>query len=188
VEQVDYHHLSTSKDLLNVTPKPINLQLIERGGAIMNLAIKKNKNSRKLFSIKLRNQVTKGIIVAVFYEPRKERKYLKESKSWIVLWMTRVWIKANSKILRNNSLPGTTWLSSFMLAIESLRILIPFEEEEYWLDESGLPSWLIVPKTIDVSWGHELHRKLADQVNSEVAKFVEQIDKKRRRHQSYKKV
>lgn len=70
-----------------------------------------------------------------------------------------------------------------MLAIEGLRILIPFEEEDDWLDESGLPSWLMLPKTIHVGWGHELHKELVGTVNTRVAKFVSKIDRKRRKYE-----
>ena len=65
-----------------------------------------------------------------------------------------------------------------MLAIESLRMLIPFEEEDDWVDESDFPSWLLLPKTIDVSWGHELHQKMASLVRTEIEKFIAGINNK----------
>ena len=147
----------------------------------MNLVIKQNKNPRKLFSINLRNSVTNNTIAATFYEPQKERKYIKDSRSWIVVWKTRARIRVDDKVFRDNSLPGTSWLTSFLLAIESLRILVPFEEEDEWLDESGFPSWLVLPKTIDVSWGLEFHQKLASQVRNEIEKFVKNIEKRSKR-------
>ena len=136
--------------------------------------------------MELRNRVTKKTITATFYEPLRERKYLKEHRAWIVVWNTRARIKAGNKVLRDNSLPGASWLSSLMLAIEGLRILIPFEDEDDWLDESELPSWLMLPKTIDVSWGHDLHKELVRAVKTRVAKFVSKIDKKRRKYEDRK--
>lgn len=153
----------------------------------MNLVIRRNRVPHKLFSIELRNRVTSGTILATFYEPQKERKYIKDNRSWTVVWKARVRIARDKKVLRDSSLPGVSWLSSLMLAIESLRILIPVEEEDDWVNESDFPSWLLLPKTIDVSWGRELHGELVDIVNMRLAKFISNVDKKRRKYEERKK-
>lgn len=153
----------------------------------MKMVTRQSRNPRKLFSIELRNRITNKTIAATFYEPKRERKYIKDHRTWIILWNTRARIKSGDKVLWDNRLPGASWLSSLMLAIEGLRILIPFEEEDDWLDESELPSWLMLPKIIDVSWGHEFHKELVGAVKTRVAKFVSKIDNKRRRYETKKK-
>jgi hypothetical protein len=151
----------------------------ENGGETgsMKMVTRRSRNPRKLFSMELRNRVTNKTIAATFYEPQRERKYLKAHRTWIVVWNTRAQIRAGNKVLRDNSLPGATWLTSLMLAIEGLRILIPFEEEDDWLDESDLPSWLVVPKTIQVGWGHDLHKELVGAVNARVASLFQKLTK-----------
>ncbi len=130
---------------------------------------------RKLLTLRLRHQVTGEKLTAVFFEPRRARKYLKEHKIWIVEWNTKTKIWKNAKLIEQRAFPGTDWLSSFLLALEALRVRIPFEQEDEWIDEGDIPSWMILPKLIDYSWGREFHEMLALNVQELTNKHVQTI-------------
>ena len=164
----------------------------------MNLKLKKNlpKNAdgsikvaassrtrtKKLFSIVLRKINSDRSLAADFYEPVPVRRYLAEHGVWAEYWNTKFRIALNGK---TNTLhfPGDNWFSSLSSAVEHVGKQIPRSEEQDWLTDSELPSWMIFPKRVPVSWGFPTYKMIADLADKEEAKFVAKIDKRRRAHE-----
>ncbi len=168
----------------------------------MNLKLKKNlskdadgskkattnsrKRTRKLFSIVLRKINSDKSLAADFYEPVPVRRYLAEHKVWVKYWNTKSRIILNGK---TNTLLFTSddWFNSLSNAVEHVGKQIPRSEEQDWLTDSELPSWIIFPKRVPISWGFPTYKAIADLADKEEARFVARIDKRRRAYEKRKK-
>lgn len=70
--------------------------------------------------------------------------------------------------LEEKSSYGSTWLQALLLGIEYVRRMIPRDEEDEWLSEDGLPSWMVLPQPVPISWGYDVFceaREAAERVN-----------------------
>lgn len=59
---------------------------------------------------------------------------------------------------------GSSWLQALLLGIEYVRRLIPRSEEDEWTSEDGLPSWMVLPHHVPISWGHKVFDKAREAV------------------------
>lgn len=74
---------------------------------------------------------------------------------------------------------SVSWLASFLLALEFIRKLIPEGEEREWLDEEGVESWCVLPRTIPFSWGYELYDRISRMSGEMERVFVEDVERRR---------
>jgi hypothetical protein len=145
-------------------------------------AAKSPKRTRKLFSIVLRKTNSDQSLAADFYEPAPVRRYLAEHKVWVKYWNTKFRIALNGKTSTLH-FPGDNWFSSLSSAVEHVGKQIPRSEEQDWLTDSELPSWMIFPKRVPISWGFPQYKVVADLTDKEEAKFVAKIDRRRRAYE-----
>jgi len=155
-------------------------------GGSKKAAANSRKRTRKLFSIVLRKTNSRQSLAADFYEPVPVRRYLAEHKVWVKYWNTKSRIVLNGKT-STLLFPGDNWFSSLSCAVEHVGKQIPRSEEQGWLTDSELPSWMIFPKRVPVSWGFPLYKVIADLTDKEEARFVAKIDKRRRAYEKRKK-
>jgi len=145
-------------------------------------AAKSPKRTRKLFSIVLRKTNSNQSLAADFYEPVPVRRYLAEHKVWVKHWNTKFRIILNGRT-KTLHFPGDNWFSSLSSAVEHVGKQISRSEEQDWLTDSELASWMIFPKRVPTSWGFPLYKVIADLTDKEEAKFVAKIDKRRRAYE-----
>lgn len=163
---------------MNLIPK----NLSKNAGILKKAAAKSPKRARKLFSIVLRKINSNHSLAADFYEPAPVRRYLAEHKVWVKYWNTKFRLVLNGKTSTLH-FPGDNWFSSLSSAVEHVGKQIPRSEEQDWLTDSELPSWMIFPKQVPISWNFALYKTIADLVDKEEAKFVAKIDKRRRAYE-----
>jgi len=58
------------------------------------------------------------------------------------------------------------WLQALTMAVEGLRRRIPLGDEENWLTEDEVPSWCILPRVAEISWGYDTYKKAVDAIES----------------------
>lgn len=163
---------------MNLTPK----NLSKDARSLKKAATKSQKRTRKLFSIVLRKTNSDQSLAADFYEPVPVRRYVSQHKAWVKYWNTKFRLVLNGKTSTLH-FPGDNWFSSLSGAVEHMGKQIPRSEEQDWLTDSELPSWLIFPKRVPTSWGFPLYKVIADLTDKEEAKFVAKIDKRRRAYE-----
>jgi hypothetical protein len=142
--------------------------------------------ANEIFSVKFRHVERGAILMATLLAPITVRHFSKLSNVWHEHLESKVRISVGGK-RSTQIVGGGSWLEIVFLATELIRRHIPENEEKEWVNERGTASWVILPKTIPIGWGYELHRKLSDHVNDQVEKYVAQVDKKRRTYEMRKK-
>lgn len=80
---------------------------------------------------------------------------------------------------RTETLGGGGTLELTLQALERTQKLIPDCEEQEWVDENGIPSWIRLPKLVPISWGYELHRQLAAEMQKGLTAHIQKMDAKR---------
>lgn len=74
---------------------------------------------------------------------------------------------------------GANWLEALMVAVEGLRRRIPLGDEDNWFTDDEVPSWCILPRVAEISWGYETYKKAADAIESINQAALAAIDAKR---------
>jgi hypothetical protein len=72
-----------------------------------------------------------------------------------------------------------SWLASFLLALDLVRRLIPEGEERDWVDEEGVESWCVLPRSIPFSWGYDLYERISRMSDEAERTFVEDVERRR---------
>ncbi|MGB9141522.1 MAG: hypothetical protein WCB71_04925 [Aestuariivirga sp.] len=142
--------------------------------------------ANKIFSVRFKHVERETILAATLLAPTTVRHFSKLTNAWHEHLESKVKISFDRK-RSTQIVGGGSWLEIIFLATELIRRHIPENEEKEWVNESGTASWAILPKTIPIGWGYELHRKLSDHVNNQVEKYIAQVDKKRRTYEMRKK-
>lgn len=163
----------------------MNLKLKDADGP-KKAAAKSPKRTRKLFSIALRKTNSDQSLAADFYEPVPVRRYVPQHKAWVKYWNTKFRLFLNGKTSTLH-FPGDNWFTSLSGAVEHMGKQIPRSEEQDWLTDSELPSWLIFPRRVPTSWGFPLYKVIADLTDKEEARFIAKIDKRRRAYEKREK-
>ena len=71
------------------------------------------------------------------------------------------------------------WICAFTLALDYVCQFIPEGEERDWIDEEGLESWCIFPKTVPIGWGHDLYQKISRMVDDAERVFEDDVQFRR---------
>jgi hypothetical protein len=132
--------------------------------------------TRIIFSLKMTNRLSGKKMEAHFRSPQSQKIYIEAVHKYANVWECNYDICVGNRI-KEMSASGANWLQSLLLAVEGVSRKIPAKNEQDWITEEGVPSWIILPKLVPISWGHQLYRELADLTDAKVAKFVAKIDK-----------
>ena len=170
------------QDLSGVVVIHIPQQRKEQIGATMRMVIKTKipATSKILLKMKFRNIETNSTLRFAIYYPVAHKHYSKVQNAWHSSLRSRVSITLDKK-RSNEILGGESWLEILLLGLEYVRRKIPEYEEAKWVDERGVPSWVILPKQIPISWGYSLHKELTENMKLRVEHFVKEVEKKRLR-------
>jgi hypothetical protein len=126
-----------------------------------------------LFSCQLRNQKLDTYLYFEIFTPI-------EIQALTRLWEVRYRIKMNDKKAKTLTVSGSSWLQALLLAIEGVRICIPSSQENDWVSSDGLPSWIVFPRHVPISWGYDTFNEIvrfADWRVQEVAEAAKRRQK-----------
>lgn len=139
--------------------------LTNLGNVVCKLQFTNVKNKRK--------------IRAAVYAPKMRELYLAELKKKAICWDCRVTILANGK-RTNKIIVEHSWIGSFLLAIEFVRLQIPNSQKRNWVDEYGTESWAVLPERVPYSWGWEFFSEASNALKEIENKYVSKIEAKRK--------
>lgn len=112
-----------------------------------------------IFSISLHKREEEEHLLFQFYPPHPLESCPPNSTVVSITWETRYAIIRNKK-RRNAMALGQNWLQSLLLAVEGARRHIPSGEEDVWHTDDGMPSWIIFPRLVPISWGHSVFSEI----------------------------
>jgi hypothetical protein len=145
--------------------------------------LKKDKTPKVLFSLRLSNRVTGESLIATVYYPETHKSFSTLTNLWHEDMRStvafRIGLRESEDMVAGGSLLEIFWMST-----ECIRQKIPAHTEADWLSDSGAASWVILPKTIPISWGYEFHNELVKAVDERVRRFISKVDKRRRAHEA----
>jgi hypothetical protein len=120
---------------------------------------------QEIFSLEFRNRRDGRTLRARFFMPTRQSVDARIAGKTAYYWVCRFEVQRNGKV-SNEIASGDNWLQALLMAVEGVRRTIPDDSEQDWQTEDGIPSWVLLPKHVTISWGYELHRKLWDMVRS----------------------
>jgi hypothetical protein len=133
---------------------------------------------QEILTVELRHVPSGKHLKARLYEPVKSLTPTSDTTDTSPVWKTRVLVELDSEMVRDSLMPGPTWLNSLLLAIEAVRKFVPPDQENEWLDEMGQPSWIVLPRTLDFSWGYDHFKRLASLLEAETQALQRGIEKR----------
>lgn len=74
---------------------------------------------------------------------------------------------------------GIFWMTS-----EYIRHRIVAGHENDWVDENDVPIWVLIPRTIPISWGYDFYKHIVDLVDGETEKFTDEINERRQAYEA----
>jgi hypothetical protein len=154
------------------------LKLKKPIGAIMSMASDMSKDARIMLAMEFVNVETSETLEIKVYEPSTVKHFSKTHNKWYES------LRSDTKVVSRGTTSkevfgGDSRTEILLIALEFIRTQIPEDEETIWVDSRGVPSWIVLPKTIPISWGYALHQKISGLVNSEIKKFTDEVQRKR---------
>lgn len=147
--------------------------------------MKKQKVSQDLFSIRFKNLVSNRTLRARVTQPQLIEHFSELTGTKLEHLESRLVIFRDGR-RTSEVVGGATWLEIVILALERLRQQIPTAEETQWVDERGVASWVILPKTIPIGWGYKVYQQIVASVDKKIVTITAGIERKRRAHQAKK--
>lgn len=135
---------------------------------------------KKLFSIELVHSVTGVKMAGTFACPVCKREYLKDHRAWVETWTTSYVITKDRKRIASSSVKQVAWLNSLLLAVEAFGKFVPEDEEQIWVDRAGVSSWILIPRTLEISWGHDFFATLVKVGREKEMRLLKKINSKRK--------
>jgi hypothetical protein len=133
-----------------------------------------------LFSVQLENPVSGGRLKVDVFCPVVHRHFSDLTGRWGSDLRSRVVSTLDGRT-EEDLIGGGSVLEIFWLATDFIRQKLPAGTESDWVNEDGVPAWVLLPKAIPISWGHEFYKRVDDLVNIEIASFTKEIEMRRQR-------
>lgn len=115
---------------------------------------------------------------AEVFAPQQRSRRDEELKKTLTWWEADFVIRIDSQE-KIRAAAGDDALQAILLAVEAIRMVIPDGEEADWVSPSGVPSWIIFPRSIPIGWGKDFYDLVARMVDNEERKLQQQIEDRR---------
>lgn len=117
-------------------------------------------------------------LFAEIHHPVSEIIYPKGAPGPVKDWGSRVKVVIGG-VTHVKTSWSVSWLSSFWLALDYVRMFIPPEEERQWVDADGVEVWCLLPRKVPFSWGYELYEKISRFSDDAERELVSRIERRR---------
>ena len=128
------------------------------------------------FRINLTSAVTGNTFNGRVYLPVLKRA-VKGSNIETPVWSARFSVTYDGKT-RTRSATGAFWLQALLLATEGVRLELPSEQSATWKTDDGLPSWIVFPRMVPISWGENHHHEMLRDIQIHEQRLHSEIEKK----------